>query len=749
MMRTATWSALAQFICLTISFGLLVYSFAVSDFSVRLIAEHSHSAKPLLYKLSGTWGNHEGSLLLWALILSLFGALFAFFSKMASLPLKTLSLSMQGLVSVGFLLFLIFTSNPFERLFPVPPDGQDLNPLLQDPGLAFHPPFLYLGYVGLSMTFSFAIAGLIAGKVDADWARALRPWTLVAWSTLTVGIALGSYWAYYELGWGGWWFWDPVENASLMPWLVATALLHCVIVVEKREALKSWTILLAILAFGFSLLGTFIVRSGIITSVHAFANDPERGVFILLILLVFLGLGFGLYVWRSNLLTPKGYFLPISREGALIYNNLILSISALVVLVGTLYPLFLDILTGAKISVGPPFFNISIGWLMVLLLLALPIGAMLPWKKGDISPVLKRLRIAIVLSLAVMLVIWVTQTNSHAWFAPIGLGLAVWAILGIIADISLRIRLGSVPLTNSLGRLLKLPRAEWAKLVAHFGIAVTAIGITAVSAWQVEDIRVVPPQSSFTLSGYTLKFDGVERQHGVNYRTDKGTVEVFKAGQPLATLYPEKRFYPVQNTTTTEAAIMSGFFGDVYIVLGEPRQNGHWVLRTYIKPFANWIWGGALLMAVGGIISIFRKSSGYVKHVTHVILLALCLAQVPLMAHAQLNQTDPVELNQSEEKRANNLYKELRCLVCRNQSIAESDAQLAVDLRTLVSEKISQGKTDDDIRTFLVARYGDYILLNPPMQKNTLILWLIAPISLLIGVFVASRVFQQKHTQIH
>lgn len=746
VMRSGHWAALAQFACLLGAFAILMYAFAVSDFSVRLVAENSHSAKPFAYKLSGTWGNHEGSMLLWVLILALFGALFTLFSKTLTSALKAYSLSVQGLVSVGFLTFVVFTSNPFERLFPVPPDGLDLNPLLQDPGLVFHPPFLYLGYVGLSMSFSLALAGLIAGKVDADWARALRPWTLVAWCNLTLGIALGSYWAYYELGWGGWWFWDPVENASLMPWLVGTALLHCVIVVEKREALKSWTILLAILAFGFSLLGTFIVRSGVITSVHAFANDPMRGTYILLLMLFFLGLGFGLYSWRAGLLTPKGYFTPISREGALILNNLLLSVSALVVLVGTLYPLMVEVLAGAKLSVGPPFFNLTVGWLMAILLIMLPIGAILSWKKSDFRIIMLRLRFAMGAAMAVMLLVWLLQTDSRAWVAPFGIGLAVWSVGGIVVDLAHRIRLGKVPVANSLSRLVRVPRSEWAKLVAHFGLAVSAFGIAAISAWQVEDIRIVAPSQSFEVSGYELEFEGVARTRGVNYRSDSGTIILSKDGEILEYLLPEKRFYPVQSTTTTEAAIYSGFTGDVYVVLGEPRENGQWVVRTYIKPFANWIWWGAIIMALGGAISLFRRS--YVKPATMTATACLLcvLLHAPVDATAQttidLGVTQPA-LTPPQEERARALFKELRCLVCRNQSIDESDAQLAQDLRLLVREQISVGQTDNQIRAFMVARYGDFVLLKPPVQANTLVLWLIAPIGLLIGGGIAFKYFRK------
>ncbi|MGB2893526.1 MAG: heme lyase CcmF/NrfE family subunit, partial [Albidovulum sp.] len=471
-MAVAAPAATAQFICIALSFAALTWAFVTSDFSLRIVVENSHTLKPMLYKVSGVWGNHEGSMLLWVLILSGFGATAAWFGGALPERLKARVLSVQAMIGVAFLAFILFTSNPFVRLAEPPFDGQDLNPLLQDPGLAFHPPFLYLGYVGLSMAFSFAVAALIEGRVDAAWARWVRPWTLAAWMFLTVGIALGSWWAYYELGWGGFWFWDPVENASFMPWLVAAALLHSATVVEKREALKSWTILLAILAFGFSLIGTFIVRSGIITSVHAFANDPERGIFILAILAVFIGGALTLYAARAGSMEAKGVFGVVSRETALVLNNVLLSVAAFVVFVGTLWPLIAEMAFARKLSVGAPFFNQAFTPFMVLLAVILPVGALMPWKRAKLGRTLRELRGAFALALAFGALAFAVQTGRSA-LAPVGVALGVWLIAGAATE--LWVRSARTP-----SRLMRLPRADWGKAAAHSGLGITFIGIACL-----------------------------------------------------------------------------------------------------------------------------------------------------------------------------------------------------------------------------------------------------------------------------
>lgn len=606
-MDSARPAAVAQFLLVGLSFAALTVAFVTSDFSLKLIYENSHTAKPMLYKISGVWGNHEGSMLLWVLILALFGATAAAFGDNLPPALRARMLAVQASIGAAFYAFIIFTSNPFLRLTSPPFDGRDLNPLLQDPGLAFHPPFLYLGYVGLSMAFSFAVAALIEGRVDAAWARWVRPWTLAAWMFLTVGIALGSWWAYYELGWGGFWFWDPVENASFMPWLLATALLHSAIVVEKREALKSWTILLAIMAFGFSMIGTFIVRSGVITSVHSFASNPARGVFILGILVVFTGGALTLYAARAQQMTAKGVFAPVSREGALILNNVLLAVAAFVVFIGTMWPLIAEMLWDRKLSVGAPFFNQAFTPFMIALAIALPLGSILPWKRATLGRVMRPLWGALALTGAVLVLVFAVSTGRSA-IAVIGAGLGAWIIFGAVAELVHRTG------QSGLSRLLRLPRADWGKATAHSGLGVTFIGIALLTAWQVEDIRVAQIGQPFQVGGYDITIASVDEVEGPNYISTTATMQVARDGRPVAVLHPEKRVYPVQAMPTTEAAIENGIFRDIYLVIGDAQADGGWAVRTYVKPFANWIWAGALLMALGGIISLsdrrYRVAAG-------------------------------------------------------------------------------------------------------------------------------------------
>ena len=610
-MLLAEPAASAQAILLAFSFGALTYAFVTSDFSLRLVTLNSHTLKPMLYKVTGVWGNHEGSMLLWCLILALFGALVAWFGSDLPPRLKARVIAVQGSIGVAFLAFLIFTSNPFIRLEIPPFDGQDLNPLLQDPGLAFHPPFLYIGYVGLSVAFSFAVAALIEGRVDAAWGRWVRPWTLLAWLTLTIGIALGSWWAYYELGWGGFWFWDPVENASFMPWLIAAALLHSAIVVEKREALKSWTILLAILAFGFSLIGAFIVRSGILTSVHAFANDPERGMLLLYITFFFMGGALTLFAARSSAMTAKGVFAPVSREGALVLNNVFLAVSTFVVFVGTIWPLAAEMFWGRKLSVGPPFFDAAFTPFMVALAVILPVGAILPWKRGSLARAMHPLWGVLVLALALGALTWTLQTGETI-LAPVGAVLATWLVLGAGADLWLRSGRGD--LSSKLRRLRNLPRADWGKAVAHAGFGITIFGVAALTAWTHEDIRTAQVGETWTVGRYEVTLAGVDRVEGPNYISTMAQIDVTENGRPLERLTPEKRVYPVAGMPTTEAAIDNGVTRDVYVVIGDPQADGGWAVRTFIKPFANWIWAGAIIMALGGVLSLtdrrFRVAAG-------------------------------------------------------------------------------------------------------------------------------------------
>ena len=611
LMALAEPAAIVQLILIATSFAALTYAFVVSDFSLRLVTLNSHTDKPMLYKISGVWGNHEGSLLLWSLTLALFGACAVWFGDNLPATLKARVLAVQGMVGVAFLAFMLFTSNPFLRLANPPLNGDDLNPLLQDPGLAFHPPFLYLGYVGLSMAFSFAVAALIEGRVDAAWARWVRPWTLAAWVFLTIGIALGSWWAYYELGWGGFWFWDPVENASFMPWLIAAALLHSAIVVEKRESLKAWTILLAIMAFGFSLIGTFIVRSGVITSVHSFANDPERGVFILMILGVFMGGALTLFAFRASALEAKGLFSIVSRESALLANNVLLAVSCFVVFIGTIWPLVAEMLWDRKLSVGEPFFNAAFTPFMVLLALILPVGAMMPWKRAEIRRSLLPLRGALALAVALGLLIYAMQTGRSA-LGPIGAALGAWVVFGAAVDLWTRAGRGGIG--SRLGRLGRMGRADWGKATAHSGLGVTIFAVAAMHAWAVEDIRVVRVGETFPVGPYEVLLKDVRDVQGPNYLSTTAEMVVTRGGDAVATLYPEKRVYPVQAMPTTEAAIDYGFTRDIYLVIGDPQDGGGFAVRSYVKPFANWLWGGSALMALGGFFSLtdrrYRLAAG-------------------------------------------------------------------------------------------------------------------------------------------
>ncbi len=611
LMAVAEPAALIQMLLVGFAFAALTYAFVNSDFSLAVVTANSHTLKPMLYKISGVWGNHEGSLLLWVLILAVYGAAVAWFGTNLPATLKARVISVQGLIGVAFLLFLLLTSNPFWRLEVPPLNGQDLNPLLQDPGLAFHPPFLYLGYVGLSMAFSFAVAALIEGRVDAAWARWVRPWTLAAWIFLTIGIALGSWWAYYELGWGGFWFWDPVENASFMPWLLAAALLHSAIVVEKRESLKAWTILLAIMAFGFSLIGTFIVRSGVITSVHAFANDPQRGVFILMILGVFTGGALVLFALRAGAMEAKGLFAVVSRESALIANNILLAVAAFVVFIGTIWPLFAELLLGRTLSVGEPFFNAAFTPFFVALALILPLGAMLAWKRADAGRSFRALLPALLLALALGALAFAMQTGRSA-LGPVGAALGAWVVFGALTDLWSRTGRGAV--AARLARLQRLPRADWGKVTAHSGMGVTLFAVAAMNAWKVEDIRIVQIGETFPLGRYEVTLNAVSEIEGPNYLSTMADMTVRRGGAEVARLFPEKRMYPVAGMPTTEAAIDYGAVRDIYLVIGDAQKNGGWTVRSYVEPFANWLWGGALMMALGGVLSLsdrrYRVAAG-------------------------------------------------------------------------------------------------------------------------------------------
>ncbi|MCG6869204.1 MAG: heme lyase CcmF/NrfE family subunit [Gammaproteobacteria bacterium] len=602
-MSVASTAAWGQFTFLSISLGCLIYAFLNDDFSVAYVASNSNTLLPTIYKVSAVWGAHEGSLLLWVFMLGAWGVAVAALSGKLPEMVRARVLSVMGMVGVGFLLFLLLTSNPFERLFPAPLEGRDLNPLLQDPGLAIHPPMLYMGYVGFSVAFSFALAALLGGKLDAAWARWSRPWTTVAWVSLTIGITLGSWWAYNELGWGGWWFWDPVENASFMPWLVGTALVHSLAVTEKRGAFKSWTVLLAITAFSMSLLGTFLVRSGVLTSVHAFATDPGRGIFILVFLCIVIGGSLVVYAWRAPAVTGGGRFDFVSRETLLLANNVLLVIVAALILLGTLFPLIYDALELGKISVGFPWFNKMFISFMPLLILVMGIGPIARWKRQDPAELAKHLRIAFIVSLVVGIVFALPLLSGASPLAGLGIGLATWLVTTLATSLADRLR-HKRGLAAVWRDIAVQGRSYYGMVLAHLGMASAVVGVTLVSLHGMEkDVRMSPGQA-LEMSGYTFVFEGVERNQGPNYRADRGRVRVLRADEEIALLHPEKRTYTVQTKPMTEAAIDVRPTRDLYVSLGEPVGGGDWSVRVYYKPFVRWIWLGGIMMALGGLLAV-------------------------------------------------------------------------------------------------------------------------------------------------
>ncbi len=605
MIAIAPSVTIATFLVIAVSFAALTWAYVTSDFSVQNVWANSFSDKPLIFKISGVWGNHEGSMLLWILTLALFGALVAMFGANLPSRLKAAVLSVQGSVTVAFALFILLTSNPFERIAPAPIEGRDLNPLLQDIGLAIHPPLLYFGYVGFSICFSFAVAALIEGRIDAAWARWVRPWTLVSWVFLTAGISMGSYWAYYELGWGGWWFWDPVENASFMPWLIGTALLHSALVMEKREAMKVWTILLAILAFSFSLLGTFLVRSGVLTSVHSFATDPQRGLFILMILIFFIAGSLILFALRAGTLRNGGMFHPVSREGALVLNNLFLTTATATVLVGTLYPLLVEGVTGERISVGAPYFNYTFIPLMIPLLMAVPFGPLLAWKRGNLYAAAERLWLAAALSILTALVFAYLVYGAPVLSAFV-FAVAFWLIIGSFADVWQKAGFFKNGFAKGWARLKGLPRANWGTALAHAGLGVTTLGIVAVTTFEQETVLRMVPGETTSFAGYDVEFVSLTPGRGPNFTYDRGVFTITRDGDAIGTLAPEKRTYVASTMQTTEAGIQSiGLFSHYFIALGDPMPGTtDIVVRIWWKPWVTLIWHGTIIMALGGLISL-------------------------------------------------------------------------------------------------------------------------------------------------
>ena len=604
LMQVADGTAIGQLIFVSLAFAALTNAYVTSDFSVLNVVENSHSAKPLIYKVTGVWGNHEGSMLLWALILVIFGAAVALFGRNLPQRLKADVLAVQAWVAIAFLLYLLIASNPFVRVDPAPLEGQDLNPLLQDIGLAVHPPLLYLGYVGFSIAFAFAVAALIEGRIDAAWARWVRPWTLAAWLFLTLGIAMGSYWAYYELGWGGFWFWDPVENASFMPWLAGTALLHSALVMERREALKVWTILLAILTFSLSLLGTFLVRSGVLTSVHAFAVDPQRGLFILIILAVFVGGSLALFGLRAGALKQGGLFAPVSREGALVLNNILLTTATATVLVGTLYPLALEAATGGKISVGAPYFNATFGPLALALLCAVPFGPLLAWKRGDLYWAAQRLWYAAGAALLAGAVAFYVEQGGPL-LAPFAVAIALFVIVGAFAEIVERTQLFRVSPVVTLRRAAGLPRASWGAAFAHCGLGLTLLGVTAATAWSIERIDMMRVGQAMEVAGKSLVLTETGLRNGPNYQDFVARFTLRQSGVAVTEVESSKRVFAVRQMTTTEAGLVTFGFSQLYVSLGELQEtDGAVAVRAEWKPLVLLIWIGPVLMAFGGLISL-------------------------------------------------------------------------------------------------------------------------------------------------
>jgi cytochrome c-type biogenesis protein CcmF len=588
----ASSAAIGMSVFIVLAFGALTYAFVTSDFSVLDVAQNSHTAKPLLYKITGVWGNHEGSMLLWVLVLAVYSTIIVF-AQRGSARLTSAALGVQGLLACAFLLFILFTSNPFLRLDPPPFEGAGLNPLLQDPGLAFHPPMLYVGYVGLSAAFSYAAAALITGEADAAWARAARPFMLLAWIALTLGITLGSWWAYYVLGWGGFWFWDPVENAALMPWLIGTALLHSALATERTGAFRSWTLLLAIMGFSLSLIGTFLVRSGVLSSVHAFASDPTRGVYILAMLIAAIGGALALFAWRAPQLQSGAAFEPVSKESALLFNNVLLTAAAATVFIGTLYPLLLDAMTGTKISVGPPYFALTFAPIFVALLILVPFGPRLGWRNGDWRAALRALApafgIAVIAAIAVLAFV---APRSLAAAGACGLG--AWVICASVIDLAKR------------GDIRAIPIGGFASALAHAGLGITLLGVTATTVWRSESLQLLAPGQSMPIAGYTLRLENVLDVQGPNYTAERAIIDVIANGRTIAVMMPEKRVYPVEGQATVETAIRTTGFSDLYLALGDQRDGG-WVLRAYVSPLAPFIWFGGAFMALGGLAGLWSR----------------------------------------------------------------------------------------------------------------------------------------------
>ena len=717
---TISFISISCFTLLSISFLTLIFAYINSDFSLLNVWSNSHTLKPLIYKISGSWGNHEGSMLLWCWVMSLYGFFVAINFQKISSDFKTKILMFQGILSFGFIIFLKFKSNPFEKLFPVPEEGIGLNPLLQDPGLAFHPPFLYLGYVGLSIVWSFALAGLFNDSFDRNWATKTKPWVILSWVFLSIGITLGSYWAYYELGWGGFWFWDPVENASLIPWIVATALMHSIIVMEKRGILINWCILLSILGFALSMVGTFIVRSGLLTSVHAFANDPDRGLFILSLIAIYIIVSLFIFAIKPIKTNQLSQYNFLSKDFFLIINNLLLIVSALTIFVGTIYPMILEIFSGERISVGTPFYTITVVPIIFLFSVLAPMAIFLPWGKLNVD--FKYIKIFLLLA-GSSLFTWIFYIyfDVQNIFSNLGVFVSFWIILGSLYVL-----------------IIKNKKTNFPSFFGHLGLGILILGCSISISSQKQYEGPLSFNERIVIGDFKIKFLDVQDGTGPNYINSTGSFSLEKSGR-IINLTAEKRFYPVEKSITTEAGIYSKYFSHIYIILGEKINSEEWMVRIWFKPLVSLIWIGALITAFGGILSLFKKINLRMNF-KYLFFLIIFLFSFPINSYSNVIDNDKVE---QIENRIKSINQNIRCLVCESQTIDESNSPLAKDLRSIVRSKVLNNETDESIYNYFRERYGDYIIMKPPFKNSTLFLW-VAPFIFLIFGFVLILKYQRK-----
>ena len=710
-----SYMAVIHFLSISLAFLILIYGFIISDFTIQNVLENSHSLKPMIYKISGSWGSHEGSMLLWCWVMAFYGFLITINKQSLKKETKSLILLFQGFLSFGFVFYLYFLSNPLETSNILSEEGYGLNPLLQDPGLAFHPPFLYLGYVGLSIVWSFALAGLIRNTINKEWARNIRIWALTSWVFLTIGISLGSWWAYYELGWGGYWFWDPVENVSLIPWIIATALIHNLLALEKKEILINWSVLLSLLGFILSIIGTFIVRSGLITSVHAFASDPTRGIFIILLLFLVTLLSLSIYAKNYIKKQPNVELNFFSKETFLIINNLLLSVIAFTVFLGTIYPLIVETINNNRISVGPPFYNITVIPFAILLAFFSALGPILAWNQNSIKQLLRNISIPLGLTLIITIAIFFMFENLSL-IIFIGLFSGIWLFLNSLNN-----------LTHTRFQGLN----NWASFFAHSGFAILILGVSISSSHQNEYEGKLDINNQINFSGYILKFESFNEEIVENYITTKGKFKLSRNDNEFF-LYPEKRFYPIEQSQTTEAAIISSNLSQFYLVLGEQINDKSWVIRIWYKPMIMLIWIGGLFMGIGGLLSLVKRINiKPAKQISFFIMLIFLSGN--LFADNKI---------QNNEDRVTDISLQIRCMVCQSQTIDDSDAPLAKDLKQLVRKMVYEGKSNDEIFDFLRSKYGDYILMKPRFNLSNILLWFGPFFIFILGIFAVLKVFK-------